>query len=62
MEQELKFGHDLGRLAVLKKGFGPIMYEQHFMVNFHVFHAKKNVIFFKHIVASALKSFIDKKF
>ena len=41
MEQELKFGHDLGRLAVLKKGFGPIMYEQHFMVNFHVFQAKK---------------------
>ena len=58
MEQELRFGLDLGRLAVLKKRVWAD-YEQILRVFFHVFRGKKMLNFFKeNIVASALKSYI----
>ena len=42
MEQELRFGLDLGRLAVLEKGPGPIM--SNFLGwFFHVFRGQKHV-------------------
>ena len=58
MEQELRFGPDLGRLAVLKKRVWD-NYEQLLRVVFSCFQRQKNVkFFFKNIVASALKSCI----
>ena len=54
MEQELRFGLDLGRLALLKKKFGTIM--SNFLGKFfQVFMGKKN----KNIVVSELKSCIE---
>ena len=47
MEQELRFGLDLGQLAVLKKRVWAD-YEQLLRVFFHVFRGKRNVeTFFK---------------
>jgi hypothetical protein len=40
MEQELRFGLDLGRLALLKKNGAD--YEQHLRPVFSCFHGKKN--------------------
>ena len=46
MEQELRFGLDLGRLAVMKKkGSAPIM-SNFWGFFFHVFRGKKNAKFF----------------
>ena len=45
MEQELRFGLDLGQLAVLKKRVWAD-YEQLLRVFFHVSGAKKHVKFF----------------
>ena len=63
MQQELRFGLDLGRLAVLKIRVWAD-YEQllSFLVRtlpwFFLFQVQKNVKIFKNIVASALKSCI----
>ena len=52
MEQELRFGLDLGRLAVLKKkGSGPIM--SNFYGWFFSYIQGQKKFFFKNIVASA---------
>ena len=53
MEQKLRFGLDLDRLALLKKKFGPII-SSFWGQFFHIF----NLIFFESIVAYALKSCI----
>ena len=54
MEQELRFGLDLSRLAVLKKGVWADYY-QLLRVVFPCFQEQKNVkSFFKNIVAPAL--------
>ena len=58
MEQELRFGLKLGRLAILKKEFGPIV-SNFWGRFFHVFVGKIFIFYFlKNIVASALKSYI----
>ena len=45
MEQELRFGLDLGRLAVLKKGSGPIM-GNFWAFFFFIFSGEKNIKIF----------------
>ena len=57
MEEELRFGLDLGRLALLKKKFWPIMsnFLGWFFSNFHWQKKRKKT---KNIVGSALKSYI----
>ena len=58
MEQELRFGLDLGRLAVLKKKVWAD-YEQLLRVFFSCFQEqKKKLKKIKDIIASALKSYI----
>ena len=58
MEQKLRFGLVLGRLAILKKKFGPD-YKQLLWSVFSCFQAQKDFLFFKVIVASELKSCIN---
>ena len=59
IEQELRFGLDLGQLAVLKKGSGLIM-SNFWGQFFHVFRGKKMLNLFKrNIIVSALKSCIN---
>ena len=58
-EQELIFGLDLGRLAILKKGSGPIM--SNFWGCFFIFSgAKKSFKPFKNILAFFIKKKIKK--
>ena len=57
MGQELKFGLDLGRLAIRKKKIGAD-YEPLFRVFFSCFQGQKKI---ENIVASALKSCIEKR-
>ena len=58
MEQELRFGLDLNRLAVLKKRVWA-NYEQLLRVFFSCFLGQKKLHFFKNIVAFVLKSCIE---
>jgi hypothetical protein len=57
MDQSMRFGLVLGRLAILKKKIWAD-YEQLLRVLFSCFHVQKSKIFFENIVVSALKSCI----